>query len=945
MMLRIVLLAAMLGASRASMSISAIQTVTDVSSGTCGDSPYHGQLVTVECAISAVKYNGFYCQDAPAVWSGLWVYADHNDNPYWDDGDDIVYDIGELVRVTGVIDEYYGVTEIDVTDDVSNFNITRLGGYDFDMIAPIAVDSGTLGTSCNFAGEAYEGVLVTLSDVEIMGTENQYGEIEIDDGTGATQLEDSLMDTHEHFSTSFCNLTSRDYVGDVIGSLTGVVHYSYSSYEVHPRYTADIELTIDCTDDSAAGGSNITAISAIQTVTDVSGSVCGDSPMHGQLVTVECAVSAVTSYGFFCQDAPAVWSGLYVYAGDAANEYWGDDVTYTVGELVRVTGVVDEYYDLTEIDAGDDVANFAIERLGWNYEMIAPISVATGTLGTSCNLDGEAYEALLVTLSDVEVMGAENNYGEIEIDDGSGATQLEDDLMDTHEHLSDAFCSVAGRDYVGDVITSLTGVVDYSYSSYELHPRTTADFVLTVDCTAYDDVSVTSISEIQTVTSVGSGDDCAASPLLGQLVLIECAISAIDWYGFYCQDAPQVWSGIYIYARYASGEYWDDVTYQEGEFVRIFGEVDEYNGLTELNAGNDVAAFAITRLGYDNAMVAPISVTTGQLGIACNMVGEAYEGLMVTLANVEIQSTPNQYGEIVIDDGSGATQLEDGLMDTHEHFTTAFCNLTDRAYVGDVMTTLTGIVRYAWSSYEVYPRSAADIELPIDCGSPTPAPVTHAVTATVGLTGLSCDEYTDTEEAILVSALATTLSGVEEEDIGDTECADARRRRHRHLRRLLGSTDSVSISFPITVSASSSSVAASSIDSALTSAVATGTLAANLATAATAAGGDSVIGSASVDSASATADDDDGADIMVKDDDGDDASTAMVTWVIIGAVVVVLVLAIGIVAFKIGMKAGASKRPTTPTTTIQVASTQQQSMPVVALHPSVASGKADAVTI
>ena len=74
---------------------------------------------------------------------------------------------------------------------------------------------------------------------------------------------------------------------------------------------------------------------------------------------------------------------------------------------------------------------------------------------------------------------------------------------------------------------------------------------------------------------------------------------------------------------------------------------------------------------------------------------------MVTLANVELKSTPTEFGEIEIDDGSGPTQLEDGLMNTHEHFTTAFCNLTDREYVGDVMTSLTGVVRYAWSSYEV----------------------------------------------------------------------------------------------------------------------------------------------------------------------------------------------------------------------------------------------------
>ena len=103
------------------------------------------------------------------------------------------------------------------------------------------------------------------------------------------------------------------------------------------------------------------------------------------------------------------------------------------------------------------------------------------------------------------------------------------------------------------------------------------------------------------------------------------------------------------------------------------------------------------------------------------------------------------------------------------------------------------------------------------------APATFAVPATVGLTGLSCAEFTDAEEAILVSALATTLLGVEEEDIGDTSCADARR------RRLLDITDSVSISCSITYSASSASVAASSIDSELTAVVDSGLLADNLA--------------------------------------------------------------------------------------------------------------------
>ena len=96
-------------------------------------------------------------------------------------------------------------------------------------------------------------------------------------------------------------------------------------------------------------------------------------------------------------------------------------------------------------------------------------------------------------------------------------------------------------------------------------------------------------------------------------------------------------------------------------------------------------------LAYDSAALRSLPRTMADHRAANRFAGEAYEGLMVTLANVELMSTPTDYGEIEIDDGSGPTQLEDGLMNTHEHFTTAFCNLTDREYVGDVMTSLTGV--------------------------------------------------------------------------------------------------------------------------------------------------------------------------------------------------------------------------------------------------------------
>ena len=41
----------------------------------------------------------------------------------------------------------------------------------------------------------------------------------------------------------------------------------------------------------------------------------------------------------------------------------------------------------------------------------------------------------------------------------------------------------------------------------------------------------------------------------------------------------------------------------------------------------------------------------------------------MTVAGVTITSEPNSYGEIAIDDGSGATQLEDSILNTDAHLT------------------------------------------------------------------------------------------------------------------------------------------------------------------------------------------------------------------------------------------------------------------------------------
>ena len=102
------------------------------------------------------------------------------------------------------------------------------------------------------------------------------------------------------------------------------------------------------------------------------------------------------------------------------------------------------------------------------------------------------------------------------------------------------------------------------------------------------------------------------------------------------------------------------------------------------------------------------SVTTGELGTECNAEGERYEGMLVRLSNVDLQGEPNGYGEIEMDDGSGPTQLDDGLLDTALHITQL---VGDTPLANVTLVYVVGVVKYAWSSFEVNPRDAADVGL------------------------------------------------------------------------------------------------------------------------------------------------------------------------------------------------------------------------------------------
>lgn len=199
-------------------------------------------------------------------------------------------------------------------------------------------------------------------------------------------------------------------------------------------------------------GQSITPIHDIQYATDV-GDGCYDSPLDGSAVTVTGFVTAVTSSGrFYLQDGGTTWDGIYVY---------DTSVQPSIGDSVTFTASVSEYFGMTELSG---TSNSTIHSSG--NTVFAPISATTGELGAGCSDTGEPYEGLLVVLTDVTVTSEANQYGEWYVDDGSGECQVDDN-----------FFSVTPT--VGDFFDSITGVIDYSFSEYEINPRDADDIVTT----------------------------------------------------------------------------------------------------------------------------------------------------------------------------------------------------------------------------------------------------------------------------------------------------------------------------------------------------------------------------------------------------------------------------------------------------------------------------------
>ena len=183
-----------------------------------------------------------------------------------------------------------------------------------------------------------------------------------------------------------------------------------------------------------------------------------DSPFEGQTVSVTGIVTAdpddytatSSTYAVLSDANGGPWSGLLMYSNDLAGLHRGDSVT--------VTGVVDEYFNMTELKFP---LSYVIHSSG--HTLPTPEQMSTGDLSTSVN--PEQWESVFVTVSDVDVTQIGLPYYTWAIDDGSG------------ECYAGTMGDFSYTPVVGNNILSMTGVLWYSRDNFKIQPRDDNDLI------------------------------------------------------------------------------------------------------------------------------------------------------------------------------------------------------------------------------------------------------------------------------------------------------------------------------------------------------------------------------------------------------------------------------------------------------------------------------------
>ena len=180
----------------------------------------------------------------------------------------------------------------------------------------------------------------------------------------------------------------------------------------------------------------------------------------------------------------------------------------------------------------------------------------------------------------------------------------------------------------------------------------------------------------------------------------------------YMQNGEGPWSGIRIGTNGNMGN--DVLNLRKGDNVTISGYIWDGSAAPTFNVTRIDSVTQITINSTGNSLPAFKDLETGTIGLGGNgsVAKEQWESVLIKYNSVLVtdenaDGPPNNFGEMLVDDGSGDTrvELEDGNHDYH--------NLSDptRLYyvrTGSTFDALSGLLYYSFGNYKLVPRNDDD---------------------------------------------------------------------------------------------------------------------------------------------------------------------------------------------------------------------------------------------
>ncbi|MCC6395650.1 MAG: T9SS type A sorting domain-containing protein [Bacteroidetes bacterium] len=213
--------------------------------------------------------------------------------------------------------------------------------------------------------------------------------------------------------------------------------------------------------------------------------VNGRSPYLGAVLTLGGIVTADTTQialspastgwtnAWYMQSTSQPWSGIWLTTADTITQNLMSALRN--GDSILVTGTVQEQFDVTRL--GNITA---VTKVSGGNPTPEPANRLTGTLGVSNGVaSAEAYEGMLVRLTDVLLTDLNPTFSdptEYTVNDGSGGLVVQ--RSGKYNYSNVPADSASGKIILplGTRISSLTGILYYSFNQYKFVPRTDADF-------------------------------------------------------------------------------------------------------------------------------------------------------------------------------------------------------------------------------------------------------------------------------------------------------------------------------------------------------------------------------------------------------------------------------------------------------------------------------------